>query len=140
MLCQDKFRETYKREPERISFCPYRVCPIGAHSDHQLGKVTGFAIDKGIHIAYSPKLNGVIELASLQFPKRAQWHLRDVPEEKRGDWADYLRGATKELFQAYPLRVGLSGVIEGSLPIGGLSSSAAVTIALNRRRMRSLSS
>ncbi|MBR5176655.1 MAG: galactokinase [Bacteroidales bacterium] len=136
MLCQDKFRETYKREPERISFCPYRVCPIGAHSDHQLGKVTGFAIDKGIHIAYSPKLNGVIELASLQFPKRAQWHLRDVPEEKRGDWADYLRGATKELFHAYPLRVGLSGVIEGSLPIGGLSSSAAVTIAFMKALCR----
>ena len=126
MLCQDKFRETYKREPERITFCPYRVCPIGAHSDHQLGKVTGFAIDKGIHIAYSPKLNGVIELASIQFPKRAQWHLRDVPEEKRGDWADYLRGATKELFQAYPLRVGLSGVIEGSLN-NYLSDSTAST-------------
>lgn len=29
----------------------------------------------------------------------------------------------------YPLRVGLCGVIEGSLPIGGLSSSAAVIIA-----------
>ena len=30
---------------------------------------------------------------------------------------------------AYPLRVGLAGVIEGTLPIGGLSSSAAVIIA-----------
>jgi galactokinase/galacturonokinase len=33
------------------------------------------------------------------------------------------------LSQKYPLKVGLCGVIEGSLPIGGLSSSAAVTIA-----------
>ena len=129
MDCQQKFRDTYKREPEGLSFSPYRVCPIGAHSDHQLGKITGFAIDKGIHIAYSPKQNGVIELSSLQFPKRAQWHVRAVPEEKQNDWADYLRGATKELFQAYPLRIGLSGVIEGSLPIGGLSSSAAVIIS-----------
>ena len=129
MRCQDKFRETYRREPEGLSFCPYRVCPLGAHSDHQLGKVTGLAIDKGINIAYSPKQNGVIELSSLQFEKRAQWHVRAVPEEKQGDWADYLRGATKELYQAYPLRIGLSGVIEGSLPIGGLSSSAAVTIS-----------
>ena len=129
MDCSQKFRETYRREPEGLSFCPYRVCPIGAHSDHQLGKVTGFAIDKGIHIAYSPKQNGVIELSSLQFSKRAQWHVRAVPEEKQNDWADYLRGATKELFQAFPLRIGLSGVIEGSLPIGGLSSSAAVIIA-----------
>ena len=129
MDCVSKFRETYRREPEGLSFCPYRVCPIGAHSDHQLGKITGFAIDKGIHIAYSPKQNGVIELSSLQFGKRAQWHVRAVPEEKQNDWADYLRGATKELCQAYSLRIGLSGVIEGSLPIGGLSSSAAVIIS-----------
>ena len=129
MTCEQKFRDTYRREPEGLSFCPYRVCPIGAHVDHQLGKITGFAIDKGIHIAYSPKQNGVIELSSLQFGKRAQWHVRVVPEEKQNDWADYLRGATKELYQAYPLRIGLSGVIEGSLPIGGLSSSAAVIIS-----------
>ena len=83
MRCQDKFYEIYKREPEGLSFCPYRVCPIGAHSDHQLGKITGLAIDKGIHIAYSPKQNGVIELSSLQFKKRAQWHVRAIPEEKQ---------------------------------------------------------
>ena len=129
MDCVTKFRETYRRDPEGLSFCPYRVCPLGAHVDHQLGKVTGFAIDKGIHIAYSPKQTGDIELSSLQFPKRAQWHVRAVPEEKQDDWADYLRGATKELAAVYPLRTGLSGVIEGSLPIGGLSSSAAVTIS-----------
>ncbi len=129
MNCISKFEETYRKSPSGVAFCPYRVCPVGAHSDHQLGKVTGFAIDKGIHIAFSPKYNGVVELASLQFEKRAQWHVRDVFETRRGDWADYLRGATIELGALYPLRNGISGVIEGSLPIGGLSSSAAVTIA-----------
>lgn len=132
MGCEQKFRETYRREPEGVSFCPYRVCPLGAHSDHQLGKVTGLAIDRGIHIAWSPKQNGVVEFSSLQFPKRAQWHVRAVPKEKQDDWADYLRGATMELGQRFPLTIGLSGVIEGTLPIGGLSSSAAVTIAFLR--------
>lgn len=129
MNCIRKFAETYKKDPVSVEFCPYRVCPIGAHSDHQLGKVTGFAIDKGIHIAYAPKQNGVIELTSLQFEKRAQWHIQSIPEQKENDWADYLRGATLILSQRYPLKVGLCGVIEGTLPIGGLSSSAAVTIA-----------
>lgn len=128
MQCQDKFREIYKREPEALAFCPYRVCPIGAHSDGNLGKITGLAIDKGIHIAYSPKLNGVVELCSLQFGKRAQFHVRDVPRHKCDDWADYLRGATMKLSERYPLTYGISGVIEGSLPIGGLSSSAAVVL------------
>ena len=129
MLCIKKFQETYKKDPTSVAFCPYRVCPMGAHSDHQYGKITGFAIDKGIHIAYASKQNGVIELSSLQFNKRAQWHVKTVPDQKENDWADYLRGATLMLSQKYPLKVGLCGVIEGSLPIGGLSSSAAVTIA-----------
>ncbi len=127
-LCEQQFHKLYGRDPEGLSFSPYRVCPIGAHSDHNLGKITGFAIDQGIHIAYRPKENGVIELTSLQFPKRAQWHIAAVPN-KQSDWADYLRGATWALAKRHPLSVGLCGVIEGSLPIGGLSSSAAVTLA-----------
>lgn len=128
MNCEQKFFELYKVSPEDVAFCPYRVCPIGAHSDHQYGKITGLAIDKGIYLAYKPKQNGVIELCSLQFDKRAQWHINGVPDSKRNDWADYLRGATRELANRYTLHTGLCGVIEGTLPIGGLSSSAAVTL------------
>lgn len=129
MDCINRFEEIYQKEPEGVSFCPYRICPIGAHSDHQFGKITGLAIDKGIHIAYRPKRSGIVEMRSLQFSNRAQWHIHAVPEQKENDWADYLRGATLALSKKYPLTVGICGVIEGSLPIGGLSSSAAVIIA-----------
>ena len=129
MNCEEKFNQIYGRDAEGITFCPYRICPIGAHSDHNLGKITGLAIDKGIHIAYAPKQNGVVEMASLQFPKRAQWHIASVPPQKQNDWADYLRGATLSLSRLHQLHIGLCGVIEGTLPIGGLSSSAAVIIS-----------
>lgn len=128
MLCQEKYAEIYRHEPEAVAFCPQRVLPVGAHSDYGLGCITGLALDKGIHLAYQAKQNGVVEVTSLQFERRAQWHVLDTPTECCGDWADYLRGATLALSRAYPLRTGISGVIEGSLPIGGLSSSAAVTI------------
>jgi galactokinase/galacturonokinase len=85
MNCIEKFVEVYHSEPENIAFCPYRICPIGAHVDHQLGKITGLAIDKGIHIAYRTKHNGVIELSSLQFEKRAQFHVHETPEVKQDD-------------------------------------------------------
>lgn len=107
MKCEERFFEIYGGEPEGLSFSPYRVCPIGAHVDHNLGKVTGFAIDKGIHIAYRAKKSGVVEMTSLQFPKRAQWHIASVPKEKQNGWADYLRGATWALGKRYPLRVGM---------------------------------
>lgn len=122
------FEQIYKRTPEYTAFTPYRICPLGAHSDHQLGKITGFAIDKGIHIAYGPKENGVIEIQSIQFDKRAQWYVEATPKNKENDWADHLRGATIALYKRYPLRRGLCAVIDGELPIGGLSSSAAVII------------
>lgn len=124
----EKFEEIYKKPAQYTAFTPYRVCPIGAHSDHQLGKITGIAINKGIHIAYGPKENGVIEIQSLQFDKRAQWHVAATPETAQGDWADHLRGATIALGRRYVLRRGLCAVVAGELPIGGLSSSAAVII------------
>lgn len=129
MRCEETFFQIYKRAPDGVFFCPYRISPLGAHIDHQYGKINGLAINQGIHIAYSPKHNGVVELQSLNFPKRAQFHINAIPEAKVGDWADHCRGAAKMLAEKYPLRVGLSAVIEGSLPIGGLSSSAAVIIA-----------
>ena len=129
MKCADRYYEIYNKAPMGVAFCPYRVCPLGAHSDHQFGKITGFAIDKGIHIAYGPKQNGVVELTSLQFGKRAQFHVALVPGVKENDWADYLRGATVALGKRHHLSLGMSCVIEGTLPIGGLSSSAAVIIS-----------
>ena len=97
MKCTEVYEQFYHKSPEAVAFCPYRISPLGAHIDHQFGKINGLAIDKGIHMAYRPKQNGIIELQSLNFPKRAQFHVNSVPEYKEGDWADHLRGATKML-------------------------------------------
>lgn len=45
MRCEERFYEIYGKDPVGISFCPYRICPIGAHSDHNLGKITGVVDD-----------------------------------------------------------------------------------------------
>ena len=123
MRCEQYFYELYGKDAAGIAFAPYRVCPIGAQSDHNLGKITGFAIDKGIYIAYRPDQNGAVELKSLQYTKPVQWSVSDAGE-KKGDWADYLRGATWAMNKVYKLSIGICGVIEGTLPVGGLSSSA----------------
>ena len=122
------FEEKYNIKPNYSSFTPYRICPLGAHVDHNLGKVTGFAIDKGIHIVYDINNNGIVELESLQFSKKVQWHILNTPPKKVKDWADPLRGATIELNNRYPLRYGISAIIDGELPIGGLSSSSSLII------------
>ena len=123
------FEKTYHKVPDGVSFCPYRVCPLGAHVDHNLGKITGFAIDKGIYVAYSADETGTVTVSSAQFDMPKSWHIKDALQCKAGDWADYLRGVTKALKKQFPLNSGLSAMIVGSLPIGGLSSSAAVIIS-----------
>lgn len=129
MTLQDKFIKLYPDAKKVFtSFCPYRICPVGAHSDHQYGHVLGFAIDKGITVAFTPTDNGVIEFSSVNFEGKKQFAL-DMPLKPQKDWADYIRGAVAVLNKKYPLRTGLYALIEGSLPIGGLSSSAAVIIA-----------
>ncbi len=129
MECVKIYESLYRKSPSGVAFCPYRISPLGAHIDHQFGKINGLAIDKGIHFAYSKKESGICEVQSVNFPgKRAQFHVSSVPETKQNDWADHLRGAALILGQSYKLRYGVAGVLEGSLPIGGLSSSAAVII------------
>ncbi len=129
MDCKQKFKSIYKRDPSSFTFCPYRICPVGAHVDHQHGKVLGITLDKGVTFVYTPKQNGVVEMSSVNFDKRAQYHVNNVPEVKQNDWADHLRGATIALGKRYHLKIGVAGVFSGDLPIGGLSSSASVIIS-----------
>ena len=87
MNAADRFNQIYHTDPAYHTFTPYRICPLGAHSDHQYGKITGMAIDKGIYIAYDVKRNGVVEMVSMQFDKRAQWYVNALPEEfLENDW------------------------------------------------------
>ena len=46
MNCEEKYFEIYGKAPEGVAFCPYRISPLGAHIDHQNGKINGLAIDK----------------------------------------------------------------------------------------------
>lgn len=108
------------------SFCPQRICPLGAHVDHQHGLVTGFALDKGITFHYRPSEKFFLE--SLNFPGSVRFSVSHVPP-RAGNWGDYLRGAVRSLAAHYELSCGVTGVFEGSLPVGGLSSSAALIIS-----------
>lgn len=129
---KNEFLKLYPKAKEiKTSFCPYRVCPIGAHSDHQYGLVSGFAIDHGITIAYVPTENGVVEAYSKNFEGKVQFYIGDVVPRQM-DWADYIRGAAAALGKKHELHRGIYALIQGSLPIGGLSSSAAVILAFLR--------
>ena len=130
-------------------FSPYRVCPLGAHVDHQHGLVTGFAIDKGVDLWFNltegtgpivrseenltmgpvPSVRSHVHLESKTFEGVVDFDLDAPTQVKEGHWGDYARGAKYALKKRFELKRGITGVIQGSLPVGGLSSSAAVLIA-----------
>ena len=129
--CIDLLRKAYgaAQADIRVILSPYRICPLGAHVDHQLGCVSGAPIDRGIALAFAPGVRGEVRLRSLDFRGEVAFSLDDVPARVEGDWGNYPRGAVRALQQTRGLRCGLVGVIAGSLPIGGLSSSAAAGVA-----------
>ena len=110
-------------------FSPYRVCPLGAHVDHQHGLVTGFAIDKGIDLWFNVRDDSLVKLSSRTFEGDVEFHVNTPSQVKEKHWGDYARGAKYALRKRFELSHGIEGVIQGSLPVGGLSSSAAVLIA-----------
>ena len=110
-------------------FSPYRVCPLGAHVDHQHGLVTGFAFDKGVDLWFNPTEDGNVSLKSLTFEGDVEFDITKPVQVKAGNWGDYVRGAKYALQKRFVLQHGIEGVIKGSLPVGGLSSSAAVLTA-----------
>lgn len=108
-------------------FTPYRVCPLGAHVDHQMGLVTGFALDRGVNLAFEKTEDGMINVKSKNYPGVAEFNISDIPERQMV-WGDFIQGAVISLSRRYRLSYGFKGVVEGMLPVGGLSSSAAVII------------
>ena len=131
----------YMKEFQYHIFSPYRVCPLGAHVDHQHGLVTGFAIDKGVDLWFNVNRIDNGQLTIDNYPEN-HVHVEsrtcegvvdfdiDAPSQVRErHWGDYARGAKYALRKRFALKRGITGVIQGSLPVGGLSSSAAVLIA-----------
>ncbi len=115
--------------PYKLVQSPLRICPLGAHIDHQHGLVTGMALDASVNMIYAPNQEGYVRTQSMDFPDEEYFPINHVPPMIPGFWGNYIRGAVLSLKQDYVLKYGLNAIISGKLPIGGLSSSAAVTTA-----------
>ncbi len=130
MTASEVFKSRFQhiQNTKRV-FVPYRVCPVGAHIDHQKGIVTGFALDKGVEFVYAPSNGSEVKILSCNFDTAAEF---SPAEEliKTQSWGDYAKAAAWALKNGgYNLQNGFYGVINGELSAGGLSSSAAVIIS-----------
>lgn len=102
-------------------FSPYRICPIGAHVDHQGGVVLGRTIDIGTTLEYEPLDSKEMYITSDQFGE-IQFSIGDLD---RAHWARYAQAAARVL----DIKRGLKAHVSGALIGSGLSSSASVGLA-----------
>ena len=104
--------------------------------DHQHGLVTGFAINRGVDLYFDVRSKMAdgrcdphVHLESRTFEGTVDFDIDAPSQVKEHHWGDYARGAKFALQKRFKLQTGITGTIKGSLPVGGLSSSAAVLIA-----------
>lgn len=118
---------------------PGRANLIGEHTDYNDGFVMPVAVDRFVTVRLTPSADGLIRLASREFPGdvavpldgwRDRWAAAGGP---RGlGWAAYPLGVVWALAaDGHPPPAGFAATYESALPPGGgLSSSAAVEVAL----------
>jgi galactokinase/galacturonokinase len=102
-------------------FSPYRICPIGAHIDHQGGIVLGRTICPGTTLEYEPLSSNEVQIRSDHYGE-ARFVIGELD---RNHWARYAQAAARVL----AARRGIRADVSGSLVGAGLSSSASVGLA-----------
>jgi galactokinase len=105
---------------------PYRICPLGAHIDHQGGPVLGRTINTGTVLAFAPLQAPEIRLHSGHFGQ-ISFPIGQPPDMQH--WSRYAQAATLALSRKLPLKHGFAGFVNGTLIGAGLSSSASVILA-----------
>jgi galactokinase len=105
-------------------FSPYRICPIGAHVDHQGGVVLGRTINLGTTLKYEPLDSKDVHIMSDHFGE-TKFAIGDLDH---AHWSRYAQAAARVL----DVERGMKAHVSGSLIGSGLSSSASVGLAFIR--------
>ena len=123
------YEEEISSDDVKVIASPYRICPLGAHIDHQGGSVLGMTINACTLMAFYPRDDSIIKLRSKNYPGKVEFDLRDIPESTGSFWGVYPRAAAMALQEKHTVTMGVTGLLDGMLPGCGLSSSASVLLA-----------
>ena len=124
------FHIVYRKYATDVVFCPYRIAPLGAHIDHQLGKINGFAIDVGTKIAYCVTEDTTCEFMSIYYSSQFCTDVEVNEFVCKFPWSEYCQAGIFALKQKHVLEYGIQALIDGPLPSIGLSSSASLLLSV----------
>jgi galactokinase len=128
----DTFIDLYGKQPAVTADAPGRVNLIGEHTDYNDGFVLPAALPLRTKVELSPRDDRTVRVWSREFA--AQGIETFSLEELRptGAWTDYVRGMSWALVE-HGLTRGFDARVASDVPVGsGLSSSAALLVAIGR--------
>jgi galactokinase len=119
-------------EPQIAAAAPGRVNLIGEHTDYHQGFVLPMSLPQRTVVTLRRRADYMARVVSTaMIPSSEDYIIGD--ESPRSAWIDYVQGATWVLERSGRLLTGFDATIESTLPPGGgVSSSAALTVALLR--------
>ena len=124
------FTERFGTPPEAWTQAPGRVDLMGSHTDYNLGHVLTMAIDRNTVIAYSPRPDRMVHVASLNLPGESVFALDNITHDTEVKWGNYVRAVADVFQKAGCALEGFNGLVHSTVPFGsGLSSSAAIEVA-----------
>ncbi len=132
VTASDVFLQQYGAAPAVCSYAPGRLEFIGNHVDYNGGLVIGAAIDRGVQVAASRRMDHRIRVFSPTYGAAVEVDLAGLtPLSGAAAWANYPLGVAWALQKngcSFP--AGFDLAMAGDLPAGaGLSSSAALELA-----------
>ncbi len=125
------FEQTFgTREGLLCARAPGRVNLIGEHTDYNGGFVLPMAVDREVRVFFRPT-DGPVRLWAENVGEWDEFTLEEIGRNPKQNWANYVRGVARVLWEdGFELRP-VEGIIYGDVPIGaGLSSSAALEVSV----------
>ena len=105
---------------------------MGDHTDYNGGFVLPAAIPQTTRVELAARDDRTVRVWSAAYPDDRAIEFELGSERGDGSWADYVKGMTVVL-EPFGLHQGFDARIESDVPVGsGLSSSAALEIAIGR--------
>ncbi len=125
------FQDLFDRPADTLASAPGRVNLIGEHTDYNDGFVLPAAIPQRTTVELARRDDDLVRAYSAQVPGPVLSY-RLGEEARQGRWLDYVQGITQALAAAGHAH-GFDVRISSEVPLGsGLSSSAALEVALLR--------